>query len=141
MRRCEAILKIVSELDTDIFCFQETLPVFAREISEQQWIRDRYFLSDPNGIRSYPYAVFMGTKIPPSRSFQQKLDSVMSRKLLVADMKIAEGDIRIGTVHLESLSQNAHYRKSQLDSIFPVLKEAETSFFCGISLTPFANLD
>eukprot|EP01090_Pellita_catalonica_P021256 TRINITY_DN7908_c0_g2_i2.p1 TRINITY_DN7908_c0_g2~~TRINITY_DN7908_c0_g2_i2.p1 ORF type:complete len:176 (-),score=18.35 TRINITY_DN7908_c0_g2_i2:157-684(-) len=59
------------------------------------------------------------------------LPSSMGRRFLLGSLVFGQHHpVYVGTVHLESLSNDAT-RTAQLDLIFPVLEEAEQRFFMG----------
>ena len=55
----------------------------------------------------------------------------MSRKLLVAELRINEQPLHIATVHLESYKHSAPARKKQLKEIFPILGQIQHVMLMG----------
>jgi tyrosyl-DNA phosphodiesterase 2 len=129
--RCEALLKIVRDCDADVIGLQEVTPNFLKIVLKQEWVRDRYYISDATGVTVQGYGVLLLSRIPIRRMFLHNLPTLMSRKLLVAELCVNEQTFNVATVHLESMKQSAPLRAEQLAEIFPLLSNSEHSVLMG----------
>jgi len=129
--RCEALLKIVFDCDADVIGWQEVTPIFLKIILKQEWVRDSYYVSDATGLTVQGYGVLLLSRLPIRRMFLHNLPTLMSRKLLVAELWVNEQTFNVATVHLESLKQSAPLRAEQLAEIFPLLSKSEHSVLMG----------
>ena len=114
---------------TDIICLQEVRDKALKILLSIDWIQNEYTISDSGGNSVYPYGVLILSKIQVSNFIFYPMQSYMNRSFLVAQFKVNNEVIEVGTVHLESLS-NHKLRIEQLKVISKVLT-SETSIFMG----------
>ena len=63
--RFTALFKIVESKDADVVCFQEMTTNIIALLMEQQWIRQRYWITDTDEARTFlGYGVLMLSKLP-----------------------------------------------------------------------------
>ena len=80
--------------------------------SAKEWIRENYWVSDAHGHTVTPYGVLLLSRLPILRLELHDLPSAMHRRLLLADLSVNGLTVRVGTVHLESLSPMAGFRST-----------------------------
>jgi hypothetical protein len=63
--RFTALFKIVESKDADVVCFQEMTTNIIALLMEQEWIRQRYWITDTDEARTFlGYGVLMLSKLP-----------------------------------------------------------------------------
>jgi len=129
--RCSALFDIMKQTKADIICLQEVIPRFVQKLVKETWLQDNYYISDCDGSTVGSYGVMILSKIPVNQFVEYQLNSEMERSLLTAELIINSQNIKVATVHLESLDFSAPLRKEQLQKIFPLLKDVTTSLFMG----------
>lgn len=138
-KRCKSIFRECETRNPDIICLQEVTLKFChllnlestRESSGSSWLSS-YISSDGDltgqSIKPYGVMILCKKELLPEFTFFPFV-SEMDRKLLVVDIKLSDGNIRIGTVHLESLSYHT-VREHQLEVCANVLS-SHSSILCG----------
>lgn len=145
--RCEALLQVVRDCEADAIALQEITPSFLEIILKQAWVQDSYYVSDATGETVQDYGMLLLSRLPIRKLFLYKLPSLMSRKVLVAELCVNEQTFNVATVHLESMNSSASLRADQLSVIFPLLSKLEHSVlmgdfnFCSSWVRENANID
>mmetsp|Transcript_42939 Transcript_42939/g.66892 ORF Transcript_42939/g.66892 Transcript_42939/m.66892 type:complete len:463 (+) Transcript_42939:22-1410(+) len=130
--RAHALFVILKNSDADVICLQEVTPVFLTWLRDESWVREHYFLSDSVGTTlkgsQLTYGVIMLWKrsIMLSSLSLYALPTNMNRSALVAVFPICSHELRVATVHLESLD-NEVLRSQQLERIFQIVHNATFS--------------
>lgn len=130
-QRHEALLNIIKKCDADVIGLQEVTSSFLKMILKQDWVKNSYYVSDTTGVTVDPYGVILLSKIPIRKLFFYELPSLMSRKLLFAELGINGKTFNVATVHLESRKQSAPIRAMQLSDIFPLLANSDHTVLMG----------
>jgi len=126
-----ALVGLLQQYNVDIFCLQEVTPAFLRILVSNEWIKDRFYLSDNSpGLTVYPYGVLIGSRFPFSCLKIFRLPSNMGRRFLQGTVHVNGHDIAVGTVHLESM-RNREMRIEQLGIIWPAMESSQNAFFMG----------
>ena len=115
--RAVSLFGILDDSDADVICLQEVTPFFLQLLTEQDWMRKRYMLSDSVGTSlkgsKLTYGVIIAVKKPtPISVFTlHTLPSRMNRRMLRVSIYHPETvgnhqekstvHIVVGTVHLE----------------------------------------
>ncbi|CAI2370911.1 unnamed protein product [Moneuplotes crassus] len=128
--RFETLVQMALDTDADFVCFQEATGPFLKELTENEGIRKKYYISG-NGIRGYGVVII--SKLP-AYFFEFKYECTsMGRSLLVGEVSInsdenEDSTFLVGTSHLESLN-NAALRKDQMEYyIDPILGKYDSIF-------------
>ena len=103
-----SIIKIV-----DIICLQEVTPRFLKLLKNTKWIRS-FYVSDINGYTIEMYGNIIISRFPFDNLSIHTLPTCMGRSFIMGTFKTRDSYLKIGTVHLESGSNNDLYRKHQL---------------------------
>ena len=121
-KRCMALFDILRHSDAHCICLQEVLPDFIEILVQQEWVRQRFCVSDTTGSTLGAYGVLMliDRSVMPSQFTLHPLESAMGRSLLTCRVRVAGEDCTIATIHLESLD-NARCRANQLAAIWQIL--------------------
>jgi endonuclease/exonuclease/phosphatase family metal-dependent hydrolase len=122
--RFTALFKIVESKDADVVCFQEMTTNIIALLMEQEWIRQRYWITDTDEARTFlGYGVLMLSKLPYKHLKLQELPTQLGRKVLVAEFNLNGQSFAIATSHLESYTKDAPIRAKQLRVIRHILHE------------------
>ena len=119
--RALSLFSILENSDADVICLQEVTPFFLQLLTEQDWMRKRYILSDSIGTSlkgsQLAYGVIIAVKKPtPISMFTlHNLPSRMNRRMLRVSIYAPETvgnhqeksavQLVVGTVHLEVRGQ------------------------------------
>ncbi len=125
-----AIMRLLEARRPDVIALQEVTLHSLKLILAQPWIRAEYQPSDVDGRTLDRYGVVLLSRIPASRMTLRPLPSRMGRALLTFDLQLADLDVTVATVHLESLKESPT-RGVQLDAIFTELAAAEHAILMG----------
>lgn len=125
--RCRGLSDLLAGLRPDIIGLQEATLRMLRPLLEQDWVRRDYWCSASPASPAHTHGVVLLARHGPARLGCDPLPGEMGRRLLWADF----GDLRVGAVHLESMSVNAPTRREQLERIFPRLAEASSAVLMG----------
>jgi len=140
--RCNALLEILEEKDPDIICLQEVTPFFLSILTQNEWIRSTFMLSDAVGTTlrgsAFQYGVVMLIRKVHCKDVSMTLYTIpsnMNRRPLVATIVSDSFRLQVATMHLESMN-STQLRRIQQEKIFSILDEntpdVETfSIFCG----------
>jgi len=145
--RSKVIFQILNESDADIIALQEVTYHFLQLLLMQDWVQKDYFISDFKGNTFGAYGVVLLSRFPVKRLGLYQLPSDMERQLLLAEFIINNKTLKLATVHLESMQDSADIRAEQLETIFPLLDEADNSVlmgdfnFCSSNLDENLNID
>lgn len=144
--RAEALFAILEQEDADIVCLQEVTPPFLGWLCQQEWARGRYAVSDVVGTTlkgsSLVYGVLMliRRRLVVRSICLHALPTSMNRAVLVASLSLGELQMRVATVHLESLN-NAAVRMQQLERILGLLTMEGSDGRCTVILAGDMNFD
>ncbi|CAM9598990.1 unnamed protein product, partial [Heterosigma akashiwo] len=129
-QRFQSILSQTLTLGPDVACFQEVVPLFISTVYNTPEFSELYDISDDgSGASIRPYGVLMMVKKSHAAQFEfYDMPTNMGRRLLVADLPIY--NMKIGTVHLESLNQH-RLREQQLILSKRALRSRENAILCG----------
>ena len=126
--RAQAIFGILSATKADIVCLQEVTPKFLSWLREEEFVRTNYALSDSVGTTlrgselAYGVVLLVRRELHLSSLRLHELPSQMSRALLLASLPLPTHELRVATVHLESLDATV-LRLQQLTRICTILNE------------------
>ncbi len=129
--RADAMMKLLAECDADVIALQEVTPEFIVRARREQWLKDRYCLSDANGSTVRGYGVALLSRLPIERLALCDLPSSMDRHLLMSTYRVNGRRVAVATVHLESLREFAYVREHQLRKIFAILDEYDIAVLLG----------
>lgn len=131
--RYTAILRICQCLRPDVICFQEVTPGFIHYVKASTILQDYTCSDDMSASSVLPYGVMTLARKELRASFHFiPFPSMMSRKLLIADIPDWRGHIQVGNVHLESLA-NHPTREAQLQICADRMRDHAPSLYvlCG----------
>ena len=142
--RARAVFEILKSIKADIVCLQEVTPKFLAWLREEDFVQTLYALSDSVGTTlrgselAYGVVLLVRRGLHVSRLHLYELPSQMSRAVLVASLPLPTHELRVATVHLESLDAT-NLRIQQLKRICQILIEGEeqgpacssSSILCG----------
>eukprot|EP00455_Lapot_gusevi_P007861 TRINITY_DN13368_c0_g3_i1.p1 TRINITY_DN13368_c0_g3~~TRINITY_DN13368_c0_g3_i1.p1 ORF type:complete len:433 (-),score=54.17 TRINITY_DN13368_c0_g3_i1:12-1310(-) len=130
--RLPALFAIMEESQATFICLQEVTTHFLQSLLQCDWVRKHYVVSDISGSTVSPYGVIILCRIPQHLEGYNIyiLPTQMDRKLVVAKLNIGDTQVRVGTVHLESLN-NARFRVQQLQIGLDVLTSSPNAFLMG----------
>lgn len=124
--RAAALFSILRDSEADVICLQEVTPIFLNLLRDESWVRSNYALSDSIGTTlkgsELVYGVVMLWKreLLVASLVLYALPTTMNRSALVASFRILHHELRVVTVHLESLD-NVKIRSNQLERIFQLV--------------------
>ena len=125
--RCDSIIKILKESRADIIGLQEVTPRFVRKLAACSWVQDNYYVTDPTGNSFCGYGNIILTLLRPSCFYTKPLESMMGRQLVMGEFILSNPVsktleiLRVGVVHMESLSKSSSVRRDQFRQIYPML--------------------
>jgi tyrosyl-DNA phosphodiesterase 2 len=130
--RYTELLKQLNEADADVICLQEVIKPFLQLVTESDWIRERYFISDVTGYTLERYGVMILTRLPVDHFCFTRLPTQMGRSLIHALFELGDGKrFGVATVHFESLG-NRDLRAQQISIAAQVLDERyDDAVLCG----------
>jgi len=146
-QRAPAIFEILHDSGADVIALQEVTYHFLQLILMQDWVRKSYYISDFRGDTFSSYGVVLLFRIPAKRLTLHQLPGNMERQLLVAEFIINDQALKVATVHLESMKASADVRAEQLNRLFPLLSDANSSVlmgdfnFCSSNEDESSNID
>ena len=133
-RRYHEILSTSVKSNCDVICFQEIIPEFIEQLKQDfPSLLSSYDISDDglDGRSVLPYGNLILCKSELRAEFQfHGFPSNMDRRLLTASFTKGETTVKVGTVHLESLSYHK-LREQQIQVCNDVLKDCNLSVLCG----------
>ncbi|KAH3767389.1 RNA 2',3'-cyclic phosphodiesterase [Pelomyxa schiedti] len=98
--RIPAELLLLKNTNADIIGLQEVTPNFLRNLLEQDWVRQNYYVSDSPASATIPsYSQVLLSKFPFSTSIQRHS---LFKRTLVGDFNIFGRILRVSVVHLTS---------------------------------------
>lgn len=124
--RSHDLFVILDEENADIICLQEVTPIFLSWLRDLPWVRSRYMLSDAVGttLRGskliYGVVMLLSRRLSLSSLCLHVLPTRMNRAALIVSVPLKGRELRVATVHLESLD-NEVIRIRQLKHIFHLL--------------------
>jgi tyrosyl-DNA phosphodiesterase 2 len=132
------ILHVCETIKPDVVCLQEVTPEFTRSLIGHSILRD-YQSSGPKwGWSRYGVLTLCRREHNPDFVFSN-LTTEMDRNLLTTHISTSAGELCIGNVHLESLS-NPVLRKQQMNQAHSILKRHPLSVLCGdFNICAYAN--
>ena len=124
--RADNIIKILEDSNADIIGLQEVIPRFLKKLLTCKWVRDSYYITETTGDSFCGYGNIIMSTLRPSAFYTRPLESLMGRQLVMGEFRLTSpaGNphiLRIGCVHLESLSGNHELRNFQFKQIAPAL--------------------
>jgi len=138
--RFAALFKIVESKEADVVCFQEMTANIIALLMEQEWIQQRYWITDTDETRTFlGYGVLMLSKLPYKTLRLQELPTQLGRKLLVAEFSLNSRSFAVATSHLESYMKDAPIRAKQLRVIQHVLRQEHYNHAIIMGDFNFAN--
>ena len=130
--RCDALFEILEASAADVICLQEVLPPFLQRLQAQAWVK-RYAVAS-SILQRYGVAILARRDLRPAFA-THKLPTTMGRTLLSVLLQVetacGRAEVRVGTVHLESLDEHPT-RVAQLRICERVLGQRDRSaVLCG----------
>jgi tyrosyl-DNA phosphodiesterase 2 len=113
--RQDALLAELERRRPDVIALQEVTQALLRGLLAAPWIRADYQASQRDVLS---YDVVILSRLPIRRMAELELPTDMGRRLLIAELACG---LTVGTVHLESTSEEARTRAEQLRIIQPAL--------------------
>ena len=129
--RLAVLLANVRDCRPDIIGLQEVTPAHLEQILAQDWVRERYQVSDTDGVTLEPHGVLLLSRLPVASLALCHLPSRKDRKMVVGEVETAEGTIFVGVVHLESAPLAMPLRLEQLDRVLPGLHGGKNTVLMG----------
>lgn len=127
--RMENILKTVLDLQPDVVCFQEVIPLFANMIHDNIHIQGIYVMSPFDMDVNYGTISLAKMKLNSNFSVMD-FPSHQGRNLLLTTFVVNGQSIAVGNAHLESLN-NHNVREAQLKISYSALEKFDISFLVG----------
>mgnify|MGYP003631232912 FL=1 len=128
--RYDALFALLEMHAPDIVAFQEVTLDFIEQLKTCSWTAGYRWIDD-HGAQLGNYGVGILSKLPMQNTSYAGLSSRMGRTVLWAEFTHQDTPFTVATTHLESMSENADYRKRQLKSIGDLLAKHPGGFFCG----------
>jgi tyrosyl-DNA phosphodiesterase 2 len=120
--RLRALLDELAGRSPDVICLQEVTTRALERILGEPWVRDGYVTSDAAGETFDDYGVLMLSRLPIVAMSLHELPSHMGRRLLIADLTVADRAFVVATAHLDSKKTGSEQRAEQLASMLPLLR-------------------
>jgi tyrosyl-DNA phosphodiesterase 2 len=127
--RYAEILQMCETLKPDVVCLQEVTPEFLRSLQGHRILQDYANSGTKWGWSKYGVLTLCRRELQPTFAFSN-LETEMDRNLLTTHINTGGGELCIGNVHLESLS-NPELRKVQLKQSCSILRGCPLSVLCG----------
>jgi endonuclease/exonuclease/phosphatase family metal-dependent hydrolase len=129
--RGTALLDLLRRSRADLIALQEVTPPFLRRLSDEDWVRRGFCLSDADGTTIGDYGTLLVSRLPVRGIEIHDLPTAMGRTLLLARIGLGSRSLCVGVVHLESLADPASYRRRQLVRIYEILEPEENAVLLG----------
>jgi tyrosyl-DNA phosphodiesterase 2 len=113
-QRHAALFELVRQREPDVIAFQEITPASLDQLLSLPWVRESYSCSDIATDTFESYGVVVLSRLPIAKLSLIEFQSLMDRKLVLAELLINDESLFIGGVHLESLRESAQLRIEQV---------------------------
>ena len=131
--RAKGLIQLVLNENPDFICLQEVTPFWFRYWTNHPKVRESYFISDFEPFKTvWPYGCAILSRHKPLEVGYLTFPTKYQRKLLFLHFQLGTKKFAIGTVHLDSMSPDAPYRKAQLQIATDFLtKQNDMAILCG----------
>lgn len=130
--RTKAAAKLVLELAPTFVALQEvTRESLAWLLADLDGLGEAYFFSDTTGSTFDDYGTILLSRIPPQSLWLAELPTSMGRSMPYGVFSIANEQIAVAAVHLESQRHNRDVREEQLCECFARLAHFEHAVLMG----------
>jgi endonuclease/exonuclease/phosphatase family metal-dependent hydrolase len=130
-QRLAGLLDVVRSCRPDVVALQEVTRRQLEAILATEWIRQGYWVSDRDGRSLEPHGVLTLSRVPVRDLALCELPSNKHRKLLVAELGLAQGPLVVGNLHLESSARATPLRLAQLDRVLASLRGVGNAIVMG----------
>ncbi len=129
--RARAVVSIIEALAPTFVALQEVTPRFLAVLTESVVVRERYWLSDPDGSTFDDYGTILLSTLSPSRLWLAELGGSMGRSMPWAEFSLPESTLSVGGAHLESGRHNRETRVEQLAECAARLAATDSALLLG----------
>jgi len=130
--RIPRLMEVLENTNADLIALQEVEPPFYKILLEQQWVRDKYIVSDLRGQSIYPYGNVLLSKFPFNRLYIHNYKEVnfSLKSMIVAEFTVNSRTFSVGVVHLKA-GVDYDIRKGQVEEGLELLQNKENALLIG----------
>jgi tyrosyl-DNA phosphodiesterase 2 len=130
-QRLAGLLDVVRACRPDVVALQEVTHRQLQAILATEWVRQDFWVSDIKGRSLEPHGVLTLSRLPIQGLALCDLPSNKHRKLLVAELGLAQSPLVVGNLHLESSARASPLRLAQLDTVLASPQGARNAILMG----------
>jgi endonuclease/exonuclease/phosphatase family metal-dependent hydrolase len=125
-------MNLFQKLDCDILCLNEVTSEYLQILKTDHWIKKNYEMTDISGKE---FGNLILSKFPIKKTKYEKI-TMISRKAIICEIELEDDEkesvcVNVCCVHLKA--ENHHYetRKKQLEQIYSLCEDYETTIILG----------